>query len=127
MIGDIINHLLADSNITALVGTRIFPVQLNQDETLPPIMITINDVEANPTKTAASTDDFVELDLTTYAKSALEAFTIAELIRTRLDHFSGTMGSSTFQGIRFERLNMNHFAGDSTYMCASEFQAHQRR
>jgi len=127
MIGDIINHLLADSRITEYVGTRIFPVQLNQEEALPAIMITINDVEANPTKTAASTDDFVELDLTTYAKSALDAFTIAELIRTSLDNYSGTMGSTNFQGIRFERLNMNHFAGDSTYMCASEYQAHQRR
>ena len=45
-------------------------------------MVTINDVEANPTKTAASTDDFVELDVTTYAKSAQDAFTIAELVRT---------------------------------------------
>ena len=63
------------------MGTRIFPVHLNQDEALPGIMVTINDVEANPTKTAASTDDFVELDVTIYARSAQDAFTIAELVR----------------------------------------------
>ena len=127
MIGDIINHLLADSRITEYVGTRIFPVQLNQEEALPAIMITINDVEANPTKTAASTDDFVELDLTTYAKSALDAFTIAELIRTSLDNFSGTLGSTTIQSFRFESLNLYHFANDGLFICGSEFMAHVKR
>jgi len=127
MIGDIITYLQAYVPISAYVGSRIFPVHLNQDELLPAIMININDVEANPTKTAASTDDFVELDVTIYARSALDAFSIAELVRNRIDNFSGTMGSTNFQGIRFERLNMNHFAGDSIYMCALEFQAHQRR
>jgi hypothetical protein len=127
MIGDVINHLLADTRITAHVGTRIFPVHLNQDEALPGIMVTINDVEANPTKTAASSDDFVELDVTIYARSAKDAFTIAELVRSSLDNFSGTMGSTTVLGIRFERLNMNHFAGDDVYLCGLEFQAHQRR
>lgn len=127
MIGDVINYLLADARITDHVSTRIFPVHLNQDEALPGIMVTINDVEANPTKTAASSDDFVELDVTIYARSAKDAFTIAELVRSRLDNFSGTLGSTTIQSFRFESLNLNHFANDDLFICGSEFMAHVKR
>jgi hypothetical protein len=127
MIGDIINYLTAYVPITAHVGPRIFPVHIDQDATLPAIMITINDVETNPTKNAVSSDDFVELDITIYSKTALEAFTIAELVRARLDNFSGTMGTTNLQSLRFESLNLNHFAGDDLFICGSEYLAHVRR
>jgi hypothetical protein len=80
-----------------------------------------------PTKTAASLDDFVDLDLTVYAKSAKQCFDVAELIRTSLDNFSGTLGSTTFQSFRFESLNLNHFANDDLFICGSEFMAHVKR
>ena len=127
MIGDIITRLLADSHITAVVGQRIFPVHVDQDATLPAIMVTITDMETHDTKTATSTDDILELDLTVYSKSAKQGFDIAENIRTSLDNFTGTMGSTTVQSLRFERLILNHFAGDDVYLCGLEFQAHQRR
>lgn len=127
MIGDIITRLLADSHITAVVGQRIFPVHVDQDATLPAIMVTITDMETHDTKTATSTDDILELDLTVYSKSAKQGFDIAENIRTSLDNFTGTMGSTTVLSLRFESLNLNHFAGDDTFICASEFRAHIRR
>ncbi len=127
MIGDIIDRLLADSAITAIVGQRIFPVHVDQDAELPAIMVTITDIETRPTKTAASLDDFVDLDLTVYAKSAKQCFDVAELIRTNLDNFTGTMGSTTVQTLRFESLNLNHFANDDLFICGSEFMAHVKR
>jgi hypothetical protein len=127
MIGDIIDHLLADANITAVVGQRIFPVHVDQDASLPAIMITIVDIETRPTKTGSSQDDFVDLDLTVYAKSAKQCFDVAELIRNRLDNFSGTMGNSSFKSFRFESLNLNHFAGNDVFICGSEYIAHLQR
>jgi len=127
MIGDIIDRLLADSAITAIVGQRIFPVHVDQDAELPAIMVTITDIETRPTKTASSLDDFVDLDLTVYAKSAKQCFDVAELIRTNLDNFTGTMGSTTVQTLRFESLNLNHFANDDLFICGSEFMAHVKR
>ena len=127
MIGDIITYLSNFVPIAAYVGPRIFPVHIDQDATLPAIMITINDVETNHTKNATSSDDFVELDITIYSKTALEAFTITELVRARLDNFSGTMGTTNLQSLRFESLNLNHFAGDDLFICGSEYLAHVRR
>ena len=127
MIGDIIDRLLADSAITAIVGQRIFPVHVDQDAELPAIMVTITDIETRPTKTAASLDDFVDLDLTVYAKSAKQCFDVAELIRTSLDNFSGTLGSTTIQSFRFESLSLNHFANDDLFICGSECMAHVKR
>ncbi len=127
MIGDIITNLLNDGSITTIVGQRIFPVHVAQDADLPAIMVTITDMETHPTKTATSTDDIVELDLTVYSRSAKQCFDVAELIRTRLDNFTGTMGSTTVKSLRFESLNMNHFAGDDVYICGSDYVAHIRR
>lgn len=127
MIGDIINRLLADSNITAIVGQRIFPVHVDQDATLPAIMVTITDMDTRPTKTAVSLDDFIDIDITVYSKTAKQAFDTAELVRTSLDNFVGTMGSSTFKTFRFESLNLNHFAGDDVFICGSEYIAHLQR
>lgn len=127
MIGDIINRLLADLSITAIVGQRIFPVHVDQDATLPAIMVTITDMDTRPTKTAVSADDFIDIDITVYSKTAKQAFDTAELVRTSLDNFSGTMGSSTFKSFRFESLNLNHFAGDDVFICGSEYIAHLQR
>ena len=127
MIGDIITRLLADTEITAVVGQRIFPVHVAQDATLPAIMVTITDMETHETKTATSSDDILELDLTVYSKSAKQGFDVAQLIRRSLDNFTGTMGSTTVKSLRFESLNMNHFAGDDVYICGSDYVAHIRR
>jgi len=127
MIGDIITRLLADSDITDVVGQSISPVHVGQDENLPAIMVTITDMETNPTKTGVSTDDILELDLTVYSKSAKQGFEVAELIRTSLDNFTGNMGDSNVQSLRFESLNLNHFAGDDVFICGSEYRAHIRR
>ena len=127
MIGDIITRLKADVRINAIVSDRIFPVHVAQDADLPAIMVTITDMETHPTKTATSADDMVELDLTVYSRSAKQCFDLAELIRTSLDNFTGTMGGTTVKSFRFESLNMNHFAGDDVYICGSDYVAHIRR
>ena len=108
-------------------GNPVFLVYVNQDAGLPAIMVTITDIETRPTKTAASLDDFVDLDLTVYAKSAKQCFDVTELIRTSLDNFSGSLGSTAIQSFRFESLSLNHFANDDLFICGSEFMAHLKR
>ena len=127
MIGDIITRLKADGQLQPLVSKRIFPVHVAQDEELPAIMVTITDMDTNPTKTAVSADDVLDLDVTVYSRTAKQAFDIADLVRRSLDNFSGTMGNTRVQSLRFESLNMNHFAGDDVYICGSDYTAHIRR
>ena len=127
MIGDIITRLKADVQLKPLVSKRIFPVHVAQDAELPAIMVTITDMDTNPTKTAVSADDVLDLDVTVYSRTAKQAFDIADLVRRSLDNFSGTMGNTRVQSLRFESLNMNHFAGDDVYICGSDYTAHIRR
>ena len=127
MIGDIITRLKADGQLQPLVSKRIFPVHVAQDEELPAIMVTITDMDTNPTKTAVSADDVLDLDVTVYSRTAKQAFDIADLVRRSLDNFSGTMGDTRVQSLRFESLNMNHFAGDDVYICGSDYTAHIKR
>ena len=127
MIGDIITRLLNEGRITAEVSTRIFPVHVDQDAELPAIMVTITDMETNPTKTGTSSDDIIELDVTVYSRTAKQGFDLAEDIRSSLDNFTGTMGTTEVQSLRFESLNLNHFAGDDVFICGSEYTAHIQR
>ena len=90
-------------------------------------MVTITDMDTNPTKTAVSADDVLDLDVTVYSRTAKQAFDIADLVRRSLDNFSVTMGGTRVQSLRFESLNMNHFAGDDVYICGSDYTAHIRR
>ena len=84
-------------------------------------------METHETKTATSSDDILELDLTVYSKSAKQGFDVAQLIRRSLDNFTGTMGSTTVKSLRFQRLILNHFAGDGIFICGSEYRAHIQR
>ena len=127
MIPQIISRLKKDAAIAAVVGKRIFPVHVDQDQELPAIMVNITDLTTNPTKTASSKDDVLDVDVTVYSKRAKEAWDVAELLRNSLDSFSGTMGTIRVQSISLDSMNLNHFAGDDVYICGSEYTAHIKR
>ena len=127
MIPQIISRLKSDAAIAAVVGKRIFPVHVDQDQELPAIMVNITDLTTNPTKNASSKDDVLDVDVTVYSKRAKEAWDVAELVRNSLDSFSGTMGTIRVQSISMDSMNLNHFAGDDVYICGSEYTAHIKR
>ena len=127
MIPQIISRLKSDAAIAAVVGKRIFPVHVDQDQELPAIMVNITDLTTNPTKNASSKDDVLDVDVTVYSKRAKEAWDVAELVRNSLDSFSGTMGTIRVQSISLDSMNLNHFAGDDVYICGSEYTAHIKR
>lgn len=127
MIGDLINKLKADSSLNNLTGGRVYPLHLPQDGDLPAVVLNITEVNPNHTKTATSKDDFVEVDITTYSRSAQNSHKIAQRIRTVLDNFVGSQGSTNILSCRFDGFNMSHYPPDDLYETVSEFVIHQRR
>lgn len=127
MIGNLIDLMLADSSITAYVGTRIYPVHQDQDADLPAISVIITDLEPTDTKTDVSRDDFIDVDVISYGRSAVNAFRVADTVRNVIDNFSGDQGDSTFLAIRLEGMNMSHYPPDDIYTVVSEYRVHLRR
>ena len=127
MIGDIINLITANGAVSAYVDTRVYPVHVAQDVQLPAVAVTITDNTPNHTKTDTSYDDFVELDVKVFARSALESWNVANAIRAVLDNYTGTAGTTTILACRFEGFNMSHYPPDDTYETTTEYTVHHRR
>ena len=98
MIGDIITCLLNDARISGCEhqGTS---GPCTSGCRADAIMVTITDMETNPTKTGTSSDDIIELDVTVYSRTAKQGFDVAENIRSSLDNFTGTMGTTEVQSL----------------------------
>ena len=97
MIGDIINLIKGDGTVRGYVDTRVYPVHVAQDVLLPAVTVTITDNAPNHTKTATSSDDFVDLDVKVFARSALECWNVSNAIRAVLDNYNGTAGTTTIK------------------------------
>ena len=127
MIGDIINLIKGDGTVRGYVDTRVYPVHVAQDVQLPAVTVTITDNAPNHTKTATSSDDFVDLDVKVFARSALECWNVSNAIRAVLDNYNGTAGTTTILACRFDGFNMSHYPPDDTYETTTEYTVHHRR
>jgi hypothetical protein len=86
-------HLLADSNVTDLVGARIYPLKVPQDADLP--AIAYQKISGPRDETQSGPSGLVEsrMQLTYQGTTYSEAKLVAEAVRGSIDGFSGTMGS----------------------------------
>lgn len=96
--------ILADTAIAALVGTRMYPIQLPQNPTLPAIRF----FRASGTRPQSTTGPLGQsnprFQIDSYAISFEAANNLSELIRKRLDGYRGPAGSEDdfIQGAFFE-------------------------
>lgn len=86
-------HLLADSNVTGLVGARIYPLKAPQDADLP--AIAYQKISGPRDETQSGPSGLVEarMQITCLGSTYSEAKSVAEVVRGSIDGFSGTMGS----------------------------------
>lgn len=95
-------HLTDDAGVAALVGTRIYPLQVPQDVTLPAVAYQRisgprDHAHDGPTGLVRARVQFSALG-STY----LEAKTVTEALRAALDGFKGTMGTVEVQTVFLE-------------------------
>lgn len=100
------SFLGADAAINAIIGampnTRVYPVRLPQNPTLPAITyfkVSGRRVHSSNGALGLSGPRF-QIDC--WASKYEDAHALAELVRKRIDGYSGVMGSETVQGVFFE-------------------------
>jgi len=129
-IGKSIYNILAnDSDVAALVGTRIFPNVAPQTTTFPFIIYDVTGVQPNDTKDGASTLDTNDVMISCYSETYSQASDLAQKIRVAMDRINvGTYGGEQIQSSQFQSYNdiFDDTSGDAgIYRKALDFEIRQ--
>ena len=92
---DLRTFLLADGDISTPVGTRVHPLSLPQNCTLPALTFDRMATERGATHDGPERIAVVGLRVSCWAETLLAARSLAEAVRKRLNGYVGTMGAAT--------------------------------
>jgi hypothetical protein len=101
----IYNILNNDTDVAALVSTKIFPNVAKQGTAFPFIVYQTTDVEPNDTKDGVSTLDSNGFEVLCFAESYSAAVGLAQKVRIALDRKSGTYNTVKVQSIQFNSVD----------------------
>ena len=106
-IGKSIYNILANTaNVSALVGTRIFPNVAPQTTAFPFIIYDVTGVEPTNTKDGVSTLDTNDVMISVYSNTYSEASSLAQLVRIAMDRLpTNTYAGEDIQSSEFQGYN----------------------
>ena len=99
MLDLIFDKLQNDSDLTAVVGTRVFPYLRTQGSELPAVMFEQTNAKFTPTKNTTSVNDEFEFSVNCFSEQISEAWTMHTIVRTI---FEGLSGSFTINSNAYE-------------------------
>jgi len=127
----IYNILSTNSNVSTLVGTRIFPNVAPQETRFPFIIYDVTGVQPNDTKDGPSTLDTNDVMISCYSETYTQASDLAQKIRVAMDRINeGTYGGEQIQSSQFQSYNdiFDDTSGDAgIYRKALDFEIRQIR
>lgn len=94
--------LSGDSNVTGQVGTRIYPMNAPQNPQFPFVVFEISQ-DPEYTKDGAASVIYTDLDIYIYCTGSPRTNdTIADVIKTALDQYSGTVAGHDIDNILWQ-------------------------
>jgi len=129
MIGKLIYARLSTaSNITAIIGTNIYPDITPQNVDYPFIVYSI--INSNPVdfKDGQSNLEEIDLQIDVYTQNYDTTQNLANLIRNRLDRFIGTVEGVEVQSIKYMSSDSQVYNADlNVYWMSIDFMAKMKR
>jgi hypothetical protein len=129
MIGKLIyGRLSSASNITAIIGTNIYPDITPQNVDYPFIVYSI--IDSNPVdfKDGQSNLEEIDLQIDVYTQNYDTTQNLSNLIRNRLDRFVGTLEGVEVQTIKYVRQSSQVFNAElSVYWVSIDFMIKMKR
>jgi hypothetical protein len=129
MIGKLIyGRLSTASNITAIIGTNIYPDITPQNVDYPFIVYSI--IDSNPVdfKDGQSNLEEIDLQIDVYTQNYDTTQNLSNLIRNRLDRFVGTLEGVEVQTIKYVRQSSQVFNAElSVYWVSIDFMIKMKR
>ena len=129
MIGKLIySRLSTDGSITAYVGTKIYPDITPQNVQYPFVVYTIVNSLPVDFKDGQSNLEEITLQIDVYTQSYDDTQDLANLIRNRLDRFTGTTEGIDVQTIKYMSSDSQVFNAElSVYWMSIDFMAKMKR
>ena len=129
MIGKLIySRLSTDGSITAYVGTKIYPDITPQNVQYPFVVYTIVNSLPVDFKDGQSNLEEITLQIDVYTQSYDDTQDLANLIRNRLDRFTGTVESVEVQTIKYVSSDSQVFNAElSVYWMSIDFMINMKR
>ena len=129
MIGKLIySRLSTDGSITAYVGTKIYPDITPQNVQYPFVVYTIVNSLPVDFKDGQSNLEEITLQIDVYTQSYDDTQDLVNLIRNRLDRFTGTAEGIDVQTIKYMSSDSQVFNAElSVYWMSIDFMAKMKR
>jgi len=129
MIGKLIySRLTTDANITAYIGTKVYPDITPQDVQYPFVVYTITNSLPVDYKDGQSNLEEINLQIDVYTQSYDDTQEIANLIRNRLDRFVGSAEGVEVQTIKYISSDSQVYNAElSVYWMSIDFMAKMKR
>jgi hypothetical protein len=129
MIGKLIySRLSTDGSITAYVGTKIYPDITPQNVQYPFVVYTIVNSLPVDFKDGQSNLEEITLQIDVYTQSYDDTQDLANLIRNRLDRFTGIVEGIDVQTIKYMSSDSQVFNAElSVYWMSIDFMAKMKR
>ena len=129
MIGKLIySRLSTDGSITAYIGTKIYPDITPQNVQYPFVVYTITNSLPVDYKDGQSNLEEITLQVDVYTQSYDDTQDLANLIRNRLDRFTGTVEGIDVQTIKYMSSDSQVFNAElSVYWMSIDFMAKMKR
>jgi hypothetical protein len=129
MIGKLIySRLSTDGSITDYVGTKIYPDITPQNVQYPFVVYTIVNSLPVDFKDGQSNLEEITLQIDVYTQSYDDTQDLANLIRNRLDRFTGTAEGIEVQTIKYMSSDSQVFNAElSVYWMSIDFMAKMKR
>jgi hypothetical protein len=121
-VGKAIFYLLDNStDLTAIVGTRIYPEVAQQDAPLPYVVYNISNNEPSDTKREPSKLDTANIEVNCYSTSYTEVIDMAVAVRAALDRVTGTYNGVNVQSIAYMNEVIDFDEGQRAYNVSSDY------
>jgi hypothetical protein len=129
MIGKLIySRLSTDGSITAYIGTKIYPDITPQNVQYPFVVYTITNSLPVDYKDGQSNLEEITLQVDVYTQSYDDTQDLANLIRNRLDRFTGTVEGVEVQTIKYVSSDSQVFNAElSVYWMSIDFIINMKR
>ena len=121
-VGKAIFYLLDNStDLTAIVGTRIYPEVAQQDAPLPYVVYNISNNEPSDTKFEPSKLDTANIEVNCYSTSYTEVIDMSVAVRAALDRVTGTYSGVNVQSIAYMNEVIDFDEGQRAYNVSSDY------
>jgi hypothetical protein len=116
-IGDVLYNLLSnDVDVSAIVGTKIYPFIAIEDVQDPYIVYTIEGVDPTQDKDGPSVLDTITVNIELYTETLSELEDLGNKVRALLDRNSGIIETICVQSISFTAEDSGYADEDRVYL-----------